>query len=218
MFSLLCLGLSKFFKSIRLKGHRRVLVLPWVDLILRTLHTKVPHSLNSCDLPAPMGCTLSLRGPASPWLWAQHWLHHILPTSGQSPVPVPKDKAAISTLVFICLIPSEPLPGGLRLQGMNTGGQTGKVGEAGPQAPEEGEGDEQRRVLGGSQPGIGHQNGVSFPKGVLWPWCPHLTQPASCGSPTFLGQEAKTRSKGSQLRPLAGWAAFSGSVAWIGGL
>lgn len=110
--SLICLGLSNL--SIRLKGHLGVLVLPWGDLILRTLHTKDPHSLNCGDPPAPTGCTLILCGPASPWFWAQHWLHHILPTSGQGPVPAPTDKATFSPLVFICLIPSEPLPWGLR--------------------------------------------------------------------------------------------------------
>lgn len=66
-----------------------------------------------------------------------------------------------------------------------------------------------------------HQkNGTNFPKNFLWPWRPYLpTQQASFGSPGFLGQEAKTRSKGFfSKRPLAGCAAFSGKMAWIGGL
>lgn len=214
--SLICLGLSNL--SIRLKGHLGVLVLPWGDLILRTLHTKDPHSLNCGDPPAPTGCTLILCGPASPWFWAQHWLHHILPTSGR-PCASPHRQGYLQSSGFYlpdtlrapALGAEEEVTQGNEYMGTDKKGGRGEGAEARPQAPEEGGGDEQSP--GVSQPGISHQNGASFPKGSLWPWCPHLTQPAS------LGRKLKPEATGVfPERPLAGWAGFSGRMAWIGGL
>ena len=50
-------GVNELPKSIRLKGSLHVLVLPWADLIFRTLHTEATHLLNYSEQSAPRGHT-----------------------------------------------------------------------------------------------------------------------------------------------------------------
>ena len=110
------LGAKQVIKSIRLNGAFTCLL--GKGLTFRTLLRKATYSWLSSDRSAPVGHAPILSGLASPSLWARHRLFQNVPPQDSVQSQPPTDKVALSLLVFICLIPSEPLPWGLGREGL----------------------------------------------------------------------------------------------------